>query len=59
MGMLVPRPSEVIKKFQALYQISPKEATDYFYKLSSRMVHTSCISLVFFAQKAFWITALF
>ena len=26
MGMLVPRPSEVIKKFQALYQISPKEA---------------------------------
>ena len=34
MGMLVPRPSEVIKKFQALYQISPKEATDYFYKLS-------------------------
>ena len=34
MGMLVPRPSEVIKKFQTLYQISPKEATDYFYKLS-------------------------
>ena len=34
MGMLVLRPSEVIKKFQALYQISPKEATDYFYKLS-------------------------
>ena len=34
MGMLVPRPSEVIKKCQALYQISPKEATDYFYKLS-------------------------
>ena len=34
MGMLVPRPSEVIKKFQALYQISPMEATDYFYKLS-------------------------
>ena len=34
MSMLVPRPSEVIKKFQAFYQISPKEATDYFYKLS-------------------------
>lgn len=34
MSMLVPRPSEVIKKFQTLYQISPKEATDYFYKLS-------------------------
>lgn len=30
MSMLVPRPSEVIKKFQAFYQISPKEATDYF-----------------------------
>ena len=29
MGMLVPRPSEVIKKFQALYQISPKEATTF------------------------------
>ena len=27
--------------------------------LSCRMVHTSCISLVFFAEKAFWITALF
>ena len=34
MSMLVPRPSEVIKKFQALYQISPKEATEKFYKLS-------------------------
>ena len=34
MSMLVPRPSEVIKKIQAFYQISPKEATDYFYKLS-------------------------
>jgi len=34
MGLLVPRPSEVIGKFNALYEKSPKEATDYFYKLS-------------------------
>ena len=34
MGMLVARPSEVIKKFRSLYQISSKDATDYFYKLS-------------------------
>ena len=34
MGLLVPRPSEVIRKFQELYAKSPKEATDYFYKLS-------------------------
>lgn len=34
MGLLVPRPSEVIRKFHELYGKSPKEATDYFYKLS-------------------------
>lgn len=34
MGMLVPRPSEVIRTFEEKYQQSPKEATDYFYKLS-------------------------
>ncbi len=33
MGLLTPRPSEVIKTFCALYSISPKAATDYFYKL--------------------------
>ena len=33
MGILMPRPSEVIKTFSALYTISPKAATDYFYKL--------------------------
>ena len=33
MGTLTPRPSEVIKTFSALYTISPKAATDYFYKL--------------------------
>lgn len=34
MSMLVPRPSEVIGKFHDLYAKSPKEATDFFYKLS-------------------------
>lgn len=33
MGLLVPRPSEVLRKFQTHYQNSPKEATDYFYQL--------------------------
>lgn len=34
MGLLAPAPSEVIRKFQELYQNSPKEATDYYYKVS-------------------------
>ena len=34
MGVLTPRPSEVIAKFEELYQKSPREATDYFYHLS-------------------------
>ncbi|MDD6810432.1 MAG: UDP-glucose--hexose-1-phosphate uridylyltransferase [Lachnospiraceae bacterium] len=34
MSMLVPRPSEVIRTFHEKYEVSPKEATDYFYKLS-------------------------
>lgn len=34
MSMLVPRPSEVISVFEEKYQRDPKEATDYFYKLS-------------------------
>ncbi len=34
MGLLTPRPSEVIKEFNRLYAISPKEATDYFYRIS-------------------------
>ncbi|MBQ9783867.1 MAG: UDP-glucose--hexose-1-phosphate uridylyltransferase, partial [Clostridia bacterium] len=33
MGILTPRPSEVIRSFSALYALSPKAATDYFYKL--------------------------
>lgn len=34
MGLLTPRPSEVIRTFQEKYARDSKEATDYFYKLS-------------------------
>lgn len=34
MAALMPRPSEVIRKFNEKYKHSEKEATDYFYKLS-------------------------
>ena len=34
MGALMPRPSEVTKKFAALYKESPEKATDYYYALS-------------------------
>ena len=34
MSQLVPRPSEVIRTFQEKIERDPKEATDYFYKLS-------------------------
>ena len=34
MSALMPRPSEVTDKFNELYKISPKTATDYFYNLS-------------------------
>ena len=34
MGLVCPRPSEVIGKFYSLYEKDPAEATDYFYDLS-------------------------
>ena len=34
MSVLVPRTSEVIRKFKALYEKSPKEATEFYYKMS-------------------------
>lgn len=34
MGLLMPRPGEVIGRFWELYARSPREATDYYYKLS-------------------------
>ncbi len=33
MGILTPRPSEVIRTFSAMYSLSPQAATNYFYKL--------------------------
>lgn len=34
MGLLTPRPSDVVEKFRAAYSVSSENATDYFYKLS-------------------------
>ncbi len=34
MGLLTPRPSEVIRTFRDRYSESPEAATDYFYRLS-------------------------
>jgi len=34
MGLLTPRPGEVVGKFRTLYCESPEKATDYFYTLS-------------------------
>ena len=34
MNCLMPRPSEVISKFWKLYEKSPEDATNYYYKLS-------------------------
>ena len=34
MGLLTPRPSEVISRFHTLYAECPEKATDYFYALS-------------------------
>ena len=33
MGLITPRPSEVVRVFRSYYSISPKLATDYFYDL--------------------------
>lgn len=34
MNCIMPRPSEVVSKFNQNYKISPQKATDYFYQLS-------------------------
>ena len=34
MGVLTPRPAQVIEKFQALYQDDPQKATDWYYQFS-------------------------
>ena len=33
MGILTPRPSEVVRTFRSLYAKSPEQATDYYYRL--------------------------
>lgn len=34
MNCVMPRPSEVVKRFYELYQLSCQKATDYYYQLS-------------------------
>ncbi|MBO4338692.1 MAG: UDP-glucose--hexose-1-phosphate uridylyltransferase [Clostridia bacterium] len=36
MGILTPRPSQIIKEFNERYSVSPKEATDYYYRISRK-----------------------
>ena len=36
MGALTPRPSEVVSKFNALYEESPEKATEYYYHISRK-----------------------
>lgn len=36
MGVLTPRPSQVIKTFAEKYAVSPKDATDYYYHLARK-----------------------
>ena len=36
MGIMVARPSEIIKKFQEMYRKSAQDATDWFYELSQK-----------------------
>ncbi len=36
MGAITPRPSEVIKTFKEKYEVSPEEATNYYYHLARK-----------------------
>lgn len=36
MGILTPRPSQVISSFKENYSVSPEKATEYYYKLSRK-----------------------
>lgn len=36
MGAICPRPSEIVKKFNALYEESPQKATDFYYHISRK-----------------------
>ena len=37
MGILTPKPSQVIKEFRTYYEESPKKATEFFYELSQEL----------------------
>lgn len=53
MGLLLPRPSELVSEFNRLYQVSPKTATDYYYKFSQ---DTDYIRRYRIAKDVKWIT---
>ena len=36
MGAICPRPSEIVKKFNRLYEESPEKATDFYYHISRK-----------------------
>ena len=54
MGLLTPRPHEVIRAFQELYAKSPKEATDAYYKFSQ---DTDYIRRYRIARDRKWVTS--
>lgn len=54
MGLLTPRPHEVIQKFQELYAQSPKAATDAYYKFSQ---DTDYIRRYRIARDRKWVTS--
>ena len=54
MGLLMPRPGEVIAKFWKLYEKSPEAATDYYYKLAQ---DSDYIRRYRIAKDAKWVTA--
>ena len=54
MGLLTPRPHEVIRKFQELYAQSPKAATDAYYKFSQ---DTDYIRRYRIARDRKWVTS--
>ena len=53
MGVLTPRPSEVIREFSAKYANSPSEATDWYYALSQA---TDYIRKYRIAKDVKWVT---
>ncbi len=54
MGLLTPRPHEVIRKFNEMYAQSPKEATDAYYKFSQ---DTDYIRRYRIAKDKKWVTS--